>query len=268
MSNRHDYELSPEEIQLLLKVACCRIAADGKVRQEELVALNDVLQRNDIFYEPTMLRDYVVGVCREVHAQGAGRYAQSLKQEVLDSRPEVGRLVKAIQDACVAASNVPPSHASPKIRPAIHSSADPASPGEYDHDSNVAPEDIDRFLSPPQNVPSALQPSGDQSDSGVAKFLLASAIVFLVASVMMGMSGGDFKPALILGWLGCGVAGYQIGQQKEAAVTGLFWGLALGPVGVLISSQFDSRPLCPTCGTRLNGRPAICPGCRSKLVET
>lgn len=82
---------------------------------------------------------------------------------------------------------------------------------------------------------------------------------------MAGMWVGDPKPALLFGWLACGVAGYQIGKQKEAALTGLVWGLALGPIGVLISSQFDSRQFCATCGTRLNGRPSICPGCRSRL---
>ena len=265
MSNNHDHNLSPEEIQLVLKVACCHIAADGKVGQEELAALSDVLRRNDIFYEPTTLQDYVVGLCRGVHAQGAGHFAESLKQEVLESRPEVGRLIKAIQDACVVPSNVPQSHAIPEASPAIHPSEDPSSSGKHNHDSSVEPEDIGRFLSPPKAFPPSPQPSGEQPDSGCAKVFVVAAIIVFVAIVMTGMWVGDPKPALLFGWLACGVAGYQIGKQKEAALTGLVWGLALGPIGVLISSQFDSRQFCATCGTRLNGRPSICPGCRSRL---
>lgn len=66
-------------------------------------------------------------------------------------------------------------------------------------------------------------------------------------------------------WFICGLLGYVIGMNKEAGKTGLWLGLLFGPLGLLAAAPVDRRAPCPSCGTRLNGRPSLCPGCRTKF---
>ena len=62
-----------------------------------------------------------------------------------------------------------------------------------------------------------------------------------------------------------GIAGMLIGGNKNAEVAGVFLGVLLGPIGLLIAAIVDNRHMCPQCGVRLNGTPAICPGCSDEL---
>jgi len=64
-------------------------------------------------------------------------------------------------------------------------------------------------------------------------------------------------------WLACGFVGGLIGRTKEAGTEGWFIGFLLGPIGLIGVLALDKRPSCPHCGTRLNGRPAMCPACHS-----
>ena len=70
---------------------------------------------------------------------------------------------------------------------------------------------------------------------------------------------------LIVLWIICGIIGSVIGSQKEAAGKGFWLGLLLGPIGIAIALGVDSRPCCPNCGTRLNGRPLQCPQCQTRF---
>ena len=66
-------------------------------------------------------------------------------------------------------------------------------------------------------------------------------------------------------WVVCGALGYWVASNKEAENVGLWVGLLLGPIGVVVACLLDGRPCCPTCGTRLNRRPSLCPQCATRF---
>jgi hypothetical protein len=70
---------------------------------------------------------------------------------------------------------------------------------------------------------------------------------------------------IVAGWLACGLLGHIVGAQKEAGTTGTVLGLLFGPLGVIVAGFIDARPICPTCGTRLNGQPTLCPACKTSF---
>ena len=74
---------------------------------------------------------------------------------------------------------------------------------------------------------------------------------------------------LIFVWIivgiACALIGKAIGSQKEAESGGFWSGLLLGPFGLLLAAVIDGRPYCPTCGSRLNRRPSVCPGCETRF---
>ena len=63
----------------------------------------------------------------------------------------------------------------------------------------------------------------------------------------------------------CAYIGKSLGSQKEAESAGFWAGLLLGPFGLLLATLIDGRACCPTCGSRLNRRPAVCPGCATRF---
>jgi hypothetical protein len=67
------------------------------------------------------------------------------------------------------------------------------------------------------------------------------------------------------GWLLCGLLGRIVGSQKGAGTAGTVLGLLFGPIGVIVAGFIDARPCCPTCGTRLNQRPVLCPACKTRF---
>jgi len=60
-----------------------------------------------------------------------------------------------------------------------------------------------------------------------------------------------FVAALFL--LVCALLAQRIAKQKHAASDGFFYGLVLGPIGIVAAGFLDQRPLCPRCGGRTNG---------------
>lgn len=68
----------------------------------------------------------------------------------------------------------------------------------------------------------------------------------------------------LMGWLFFGMLGALVASQKQAGHTGFLLGL-LGPFGFIASFAMDGRKNCPHCNTRLNGKPKVCPGCRTQL---
>lgn len=75
---------------------------------------------------------------------------------------------------------------------------------------------------------------------------------------------------LVFSWIAaavtCAFIGSKIASEKEAENAGFLAGLLLGPFGLLLAAVIDSRPCCPTCGTRLNRRPSLCPSCATRFV--
>lgn len=67
-------------------------------------------------------------------------------------------------------------------------------------------------------------------------------------------------------WLACAFLASIVGAQKQAGWTCLMLGILFGPVGLIASFAIDHRETCPTCGTRLNGRPTMCPACKTRFT--
>jgi hypothetical protein len=63
----------------------------------------------------------------------------------------------------------------------------------------------------------------------------------------------------------CGWAGRAIAEPKEAGTPGFWFGVLLGPIGVVIAAMLDRRSNCPVCGSKLNGKPSICAGCQTEF---
>lgn len=68
-----------------------------------------------------------------------------------------------------------------------------------------------------------------------------------------------------IGLVVCAVIGKAVGSQKNAGGWGMLLGLFLGPIGIIVAALIDGRPICPTCGTKLNGKPKLCPSCKTKF---
>ena len=66
-------------------------------------------------------------------------------------------------------------------------------------------------------------------------------------------------------WLICGCLGYAMAQAKEAEKFGFWLGFLLGPIGLVAILAIDGRASCPTCGTKLNGKPEMCPACKTRF---
>lgn len=63
----------------------------------------------------------------------------------------------------------------------------------------------------------------------------------------------------------CGALGHAVGARHEAGGEGFVLGAFLGPIGILVAFALDNRRVCPLCHGRLDGRPLLCPHCRSEL---
>jgi thiol-disulfide isomerase/thioredoxin len=68
---------------------------------------------------------------------------------------------------------------------------------------------------------------------------------------------------LIIVWLICGFIAAAIGGRKGEGVSGFFWGLLLGPFGILIVlfSRGNKRS-CPFCQEQIYNKAIVCPHCK------
>lgn len=69
-------------------------------------------------------------------------------------------------------------------------------------------------------------------------------------------------------WLVSIPAPATVGWHKEALLRGLLWGLAFGPLGVLVALAVDGRTPCPRCAGPLNTDellPVVCRHCGAEL---
>ena len=72
---------------------------------------------------------------------------------------------------------------------------------------------------------------------------------------------------VLLVWLCCGLLGWIVGFRRNAALAGLVLGILFGPLGVVAAFALDSRPQCPYCKGRLDGRGILCQFCGGSLSE-
>ena len=67
----------------------------------------------------------------------------------------------------------------------------------------------------------------------------------------------------------CGIIGCAVGALKNAATGGFWLGFLLGPIGILIVAiAIDNREKCHRCHGRLDGKPNVCPHCRTEISGT
>ena len=78
----------------------------------------------------------------------------------------------------------------------------------------------------------------------------------------------DVGVLLIFWWVASMILATIVASQKRAASYGFVFGLFFGPLGLFAAAFIDDRFSCPRCGTRLNDRPDICPGCLVALKWT
>ena len=71
--------------------------------------------------------------------------------------------------------------------------------------------------------------------------------------------------ALFITGLICSFVGFSIADKKGSGTAGFLLGFLLGPIGVLIAAFLDGRTNCPTCGSKLNGKPRLCSGCKTRF---
>ncbi len=64
-------------------------------------------------------------------------------------------------------------------------------------------------------------------------------------------------------WLLCGVVSAMIGEKKGEGCLGFFFGLLLGPIGIVIALlSKGNRKVCPFCKELINRDATVCPKCQ------
>lgn len=76
---------------------------------------------------------------------------------------------------------------------------------------------------------------------------------------------GFYIFAVVIVLLASAVAGWFAAVDKNAGTQGALLGLLAGPLGVIAALGLDRRRACRTCGGKLNGKPQVCPHCKSKF---
>lgn len=71
--------------------------------------------------------------------------------------------------------------------------------------------------------------------------------------------------ACVIVWFICGAMAARIAFDKKAESVGSWYGVLLGPFGVIAAGFLDNRVQCPRCSGRLNGHYAVCQHCGVEL---
>jgi len=71
---------------------------------------------------------------------------------------------------------------------------------------------------------------------------------------------------LLIGLIVCGLVSAWIGSKKGLGFFSFFYGLFLGPIGILIAIFSDGdRYKCPSCKELIFKDAAVCPYCRREV---
>lgn len=81
------------------------------------------------------------------------------------------------------------------------------------------------------------------------------------------MSGETAALLFLAYFIVFGFLGYAVGSAKNAGNEGFLLGGLFGPLGILVTFALDNRNQCGRCGTRLDGKPEICPQCGSNVID-
>ena len=69
---------------------------------------------------------------------------------------------------------------------------------------------------------------------------------------------------LIVFWMCCGIgAGIIASNRGESPGAAAFWGILLGPIGLLMALAGGKR--CPHCQSKVHLKAAVCPKCQREL---
>jgi len=72
---------------------------------------------------------------------------------------------------------------------------------------------------------------------------------------------------LFVTWMSCAILGGMIGHRKGAAVAGMLFGIALGPIGVAFAmAMAGGRGECLYCMELVRYQAKKCPHCHSELT--
>ena len=131
MSSKRAASLSPDEVQLLLKAACCVMAADGRLVEKELDSLLVALKRLNIPHDPHKTRDHVIAACKRIYKHGVRSCADEVASQISAASSDLRSLVLAITsqlqvaDGTASAAEITVTDALNNCR-AGHSKASPA----------------------------------------------------------------------------------------------------------------------------------------------
>lgn len=74
---------------------------------------------------------------------------------------------------------------------------------------------------------------------------------------------------VLLFWIICGIIAGVIGSQKDAGCLGFFWGVLLGPLGIIVAIVMKGAQInCPYCKKLINPKALKCPYCQTELGNT
>jgi len=70
-------------------------------------------------------------------------------------------------------------------------------------------------------------------------------------------------------WILCGIVASMIGNKKGEGVLAFFFGLLLGPFGILIALfSKGNRKTCPFCKELMHKNATVCPHCQREITAS